>query len=245
MNAQGDIIGVDGCPGGWLMVVLPGGAIAEARASIAGAFQEVLEAAGDRGFVAIDIPIGLPGRTGAGGRACDGAARANLGGRQSAVFAVPARAAVYAADYEAACAAALAHSNPPRRVSRQCFNLFPKIREVDAVMTPALQARVVECHPELAFWRLNGETALALPKKVKSQPHPPDLELRRTLLRGAGFAESFLTRNSWRRAQAGPDDLLDACACAASAVGIASGRGIRFPDCPPVDPRGLRMEIWC
>lgn len=245
MSSNGDIIGVDGCPGGWLMVTLPGGAIAEARATIAGTFDEVLQAAGDSSFVAIDIPIGLPDRTGAGGRVCDRAARANLGGRQSALFSVPARAAVYATDYAAACAAALAHSDPPRRVSKQCFNLFPKIREVDAVMTPALQARVVECHPELAFWRLNGEMSLSLPKKVRSHPSPQGLELRRALLRRAGFGESFLARHPWRRAEAGPDDLLDACACAASALGIAVGRGSRFPDCPPIDPRGLRMEIWC
>ena len=33
-------------------------------------------------------------------------------------------------------------SEPPRKVSKQCFNLFPKMREVDEQMTPALQERV-------------------------------------------------------------------------------------------------------
>lgn len=244
MSSPPDIIGIDGCPSGWLAVTLPGGRVAEARADICPAFADVLIAAGDRATIAVDIPIGLPERASIVGRPCDVSARANLGQRQSAVFAVPARAAVYAADYRAACTAALAHSDPPRKVSKQCFNLFPKVREVDALMTPALQERVVECHPELAFWRLNGGKPLELPKKVKSQPYAPGLELRRGLLRAAGFSNDLLAR-SWRRADAGPDDLLDACACAASAIHIAAGNGLRFPATPGADSRGLRMEIWC
>lgn len=239
------VIGVDGCPAGWLVVTLPGGCLQAAEARIAPTFADVLAAAGPSAIVAIDIPIGLPERSGVGGRPCDVAARANLGQRQSAVFAVPARAAVYAGDYAAACEAALAHSDPPRKVSKQCYNLFAKIREVDAQISPALQARVVECHPELAFWRLNGQAPLDLPKKVKSQPHAPGLQLRRALLESAGFPPRLLQDHPWRRAEAGPDDLLDACACAASAARIAAGDGMRFPAVPGCDPHGLRMEIWC
>ena len=58
-----------------------------------------------------------------------------------------------------ACRIAQATSEPPRKVSKQLFNIAPKIREVDEVparrrRTPP--ARVFEVHPELAFWRLNG-----------------------------------------------------------------------------------------
>ena len=48
------------------------------------------------------------------------------------------RSAVLAEDYRAACAAALATSDPPRKIARQAFMLFPKVRELDALMTPAL-----------------------------------------------------------------------------------------------------------
>ncbi|WP_164198380.1 DUF429 domain-containing protein, partial [Stenotrophomonas maltophilia] len=82
---------------------------------------------------------------------------------------------VYERDYWEACKAALATSDPPRKVSKQAFFLFAKIREIDQLMRadPALARRVFEVHPELAFWRLNGEKAVALPKKVKSAAHQP------------------------------------------------------------------------
>ena len=74
-----------------------------------------------------------------------------------------------------------ATSDPPRKVSKQLFNIAPKIREVDEVLRamPDANGRVFEVHPEVAFWRLNGERALTEPKKVKSRPYEPGLALRR------------------------------------------------------------------
>jgi predicted RNase H-like nuclease len=134
--------------------------------AVAGDFSAVLSNASRPAVIAVDMPIGLPDRTGRGGRGPESAIRPLLGGRQSSVFSVPSRSAVMAEDYREACRIALATSEPPRKVSKQCFHLFPKIREIDALMIPPLQDRVFECHPELAFWRLAGEQAMALPKKV-------------------------------------------------------------------------------
>jgi predicted RNase H-like nuclease len=128
-------------------------------------------------------------------------------------------------------------------VSKQIFHIFPKMREIDAVMTPDLQRRVFEVHPELAFWAMNGEAPLPLPKKVKGRLHPPGLDLRRALLHDAGFPFAALPPTRYRAADVGADDLLDACACAWSAKRILDGRSIRFPADPPLDARGLRMEI--
>ena len=122
--------------------------------------------------------------------------------------------------------------------------LFPKIREIDRVMTPALQERVIECHPELAFWALNGEAALTEPKKVRSRPWPAGLDLRRQLLVRAGYRAAFVAGHGYRNRDVGIDDLLDACACAAAAARIQRGEGRRFPESPPIDAKGLRMEIW-
>ncbi len=58
------------------------------------------------------------------------------------MFAVPARAAVAQSDYRQACDVALALSDPPRKISKQTFNIFPKIREVDGAITPEMQRRV-------------------------------------------------------------------------------------------------------
>ena len=100
--------------------------------------------------------------------------------------------------------------------------IAPKIREVDAALRddPALAGRVFEVHPEVAFWRLNGERALSEPKKVKGKCYEPGLALRRRLLAAAGCpaAETAPPRG------AGPDDLLDALACAAIARRIHAGR---------------------
>jgi predicted RNase H-like nuclease len=237
------VAGVDGCRAGWLCV-LADAASGEAREAFILPTIDALIARDDLAMIAIDIPVGIPDIAAPGGRACDAALRGELGQRQSAVFAVPARAALAEDDYLRANEAALAHSVPARKVSRQCFHLFPKIREVDAQMTPALQARVMECHPEGAFWAMNGCRPLTEAKKVKSQPHPPGLALRHLLLAQAGFAPAFLAAHRFPASRAGEDDFLDACACAWTAARILAGRAIRFPDGePPRDARGLRMEI--
>lgn len=238
------VAGVDGCRSGWVVVQWDLDGKLPARFEIVRTFREILELPEAPSVIAIDIPIGLPERAIIGGRHADVAARTLLGARQSAVFAVPARAAVTQTEYRAACDVAFAHSDPPRRISKQAFNLFPKIREVDALMTPALQKRVVECHPEAAFVQMNGGTPLALPKKIKSRPNEEGLRLRSTLLAQAGFPTAVLEARHAISRQAGADDLIDACACAWTAARIANGTARRFPADPPVDAKGLRQEIW-
>jgi predicted RNase H-like nuclease len=239
------VAGVDGCPAGWLVVLLPVGHPGQASATVVSSFAEILTLEASPSIIAIDIPIGLPDRTMPGGRLADIEARARLGERQSAVFAVPARAAVAETDYLSACAISARLSDPPRRMSKQTFNLFPKIREVDLLMAPALQDRVFESHPEAAFWAMNGQRPLALAKKVKSRPFEPGLELRRKLLESAGYPRKWLTDRHFRPSVAGPDDLLDACACAWTAARLAMGKAVRFPAAEPDrDMKNLRMEIW-
>ena len=234
--------GVDGCRSGWAVVFWDLAHQQPPRLEVKASFQDVLDAPEAPEIVAVDMPIGLPERTGPGGRAAERAARPHLGPRQSSVFSVPARAAVMCEDYREACAQALAHSDPPRRVSKQCFNLFPKIREIDALMTPELEARVYEVHPELSFWRLNGGQAMALPKKVKSAAHAPGLAERRALLCGLGFRESFFDIE--RPKGVGADDLIDAAVNALIAERIARGEAESFPADPPRDAKGLRVAIW-
>ena len=162
--------GVDGCPGGWIAAfVRPAGD--DCVIAVYPHFAEVLTAHNTPAIVAVDIPIGLPEQAGHCGRAAEYAVRPWLGQRQSSVFAVPSRTAVYAPDYGAACHAALATSQPPRKVSKQLFNISPKIREVDAILRAdaKLTTRVFEVHPELAFWRLNGERPLSEAKKIKNR----------------------------------------------------------------------------
>lgn len=228
------VLGVDGCRGGWIAVRWAD----SVSHHFCRSFAEVI--AMDATVIAVDMPIGFPQGS---GREAERDVRQRLGERQSSVFSVPSRAAVMCADYREACAANLAASDPPRKVSKQIFHIFPKMREIDGIMTPELQSRVVEVHPELAFWAMNGEASLALPKKVRGQPHAPGLELRKALLARAGFPLAGLPAATYRRADVGADDLIDACACAWSAKRIAEGRAVSFPADPPRDARGLRMAI--
>jgi predicted RNase H-like nuclease len=237
------LAGVDGCRAGWVAVfVRPTGE--DVRVRIVPRFADVLAAPEAPAIVAVDIPIGLPDRIGPNGRGPERAIRPLLGARQSSVFAVPPRAAIYAADFGAACAAALAASEPPRKVSKQLFMIAPKIREVDDVLRadPAHCPRVCEVHPELAFWRLNGERALAEPKKVRGVGHEPGLALRRELLIAAGMPASTVAAAPPRGA--GADDLLDALACAAIARRIHAKMAQPFPDPPGRDSFGLPVAIW-
>lgn len=237
------LAGVDGCPGGWVVAfVRPAGD--EGRLAVFARFADVLTAPERPAIVAVDMPIGLPERAGAGGRAAENAVRPLLGARQSSVFSVPSRAAIYAGDYAEACRVALETSEPPRKVSKQLFNIGPKIREVDTVLRadPQAAARVYEVHPEVAFWRLNGERALDEPKKVKSRPYAPGLALRRKLLHAAALPPTLV--DSKPPKGAAEDDVVDALACVAIARRLHAGNARPFPDPPPRDAYGLPMAIW-
>lgn len=237
------LAGVDGCRAGWIVAFVRADG-EDARIRIVPHFADIPDAAEDPAVIAVDMPVGLPERAGYGGRAAENAVRPLLGARQSAVFSVPSRAALEQADYRAACAVAFATSDPPRKISKQLFMIAPKIGEVDACLRgdPAAAARTFEVHPEVAFWRLNGERALTEPKKVKGKLHEPGLALRRGLLAKAGVPAALTVPAP--PAGAAADDLLDALACAAIARRIHAGAARPFPDPPPVDRYGLRMAIW-
>ncbi len=233
------VCGVDGCPGGWMAVLWNGAD--QAYGVFCKSFEDVLALNVSR--IAVDMPIGLPEKLGEKGRAGERQVRALLGARQSSVFAVPARAAVMAEEYRNACTINLAHSDPPRKISRQCFGLFPKIREIDTLMTPGLQTRVYETHPEVCFWAMNGQKPVPLPKKLKSRPSAEGLSLRRKLLAASGFPIDRLSTPTWPRAAVGEDDIVDACAAAWSAWRIFNADNLTFPETPTRDAKGLRMEI--
>ena len=150
-----------------------------------------------------------------------------------------------AADYREACGIALATSDPPRKMSKQLFNIAPKIREVDACLRAdrARSTRVFEVHPEVAFWRLNGGRALDQPKKVQrpllragTRAAPPPADRGGSARRGGrGRAtEGRWCRRSPRRARLRCDR------ARASMRGLAQP----FPDPPERDAFGLPMAIW-
>lgn len=248
------LAGTDGCKAGWVAVIERAGVLEGPQVFVT--FKSLLEALGPDFILGIDMPIGLPERASHGGRGPELAARIHLGKRQSSVFSIPSREAIYAespdglswdealAGHRRASAVARATSDPPRGVSIQAFFLFPKIREIDAVIQVRrdLHDRVIECHPELAFWRLNGERAMDLPKKIKGRVNPAGMAERRELLVRSGLPEALFEGPVPKGA--GEDDCLDAMACLMIARRHAQGLAVPFPDPVIRDGRGIPMAIW-
>lgn len=234
------VAGVDGCPAGWVVAIGWPSPVIRVVENIAG----VMRLAGEEAIVAIDVPIGLPDRIDGPGRPAEQAVRPLLGGRQSSVFSVPSRDAVWCHDYREACAIAAAQSAPSRRISKQAFMLFPKIREVDGQLRadPACAARLHETHPEVAFWALNGAQPLGEPKKVKGRVHGAGMRDRIALLERAGLILPPDVHAAPRGS--GRDDVLDALACLVVARDLADGSARPFPAPPAQDRFGLPIAIW-
>ena len=227
-------VGVDGCRGGWIAIgfeteIGP----AQGSARIFSTFAGILSAY-PRATIAADMPIGFA--TGTEGRGCDTAVRALLGPRRNSVFSPPCRAALYADDYPSANA--LNRQNAGKGLSKQAWMIAPKMREIDALITPAMQDRVIESHPEAAFTLANGAPMAA----HKSRFHGHFERLR--CLHALGFDPATLAARLPQDLDARPDDLLDACILAHVAQKHGAGVARVFPDAPRTDDRGLRMEIW-
>jgi predicted RNase H-like nuclease len=197
------LAGVDGCPGGWVAALDDGHRTRLLRLDCLAQLE-----ADD---AVIDIPIGLPA---GGGRGCDLAARRLFGRpRASSVFPAPTRVLLAAA---------------APRCSRQLFNILPRIREADSLMTPERQARWVEGHPEVSFALMSGGRGLAEPKRT------PDGRRQRLELLARSFADLPPRLDG---------DEVDAYALLWTARRFAAGVEERLPGGLQLDPRGLRMEI--
>ncbi len=235
------LAGVDGCRGGWFAVLLhlvhasPG--LADLRLVLCRSFSELVTLPENPSPIALDTPIGLLDQAPPRGRSCDRAARALLGrGRASSVFTPPTRAALHARSYREAMRLNGAG------MSKQAFHLMGKIREVDALMQPALQQRIFEAHPELAFVALAGH-----PMRHNKKT-PAGWREREALVApwfGDHFIEPQAVQKRYPRSQVALDDVLDAYALAITASRLHGGSAISLPGSEPErDGKGLSMEIW-
>lgn len=233
------VAGADGCRAGWVLVVVDIDQRKVLRCAVAPTFSELLLQTSDCAAVGIDIPIGLPDRVARGGRGANRDARELLKPRRHAsVFTTPPRAVLQAREYEEANELHRANSEGEIGMSRQAYGILPKIAEVDDLMTPRIQQRVFEVHPELSFMELNGGVPLEHGKSRAA-----GILARMRLLAGVGLTEG-LEELAGNLGKAGIDDLLDATAAAWTTGRIIEEEAIRVPESPETDVRGLRMEIW-
>lgn len=183
---------------------------------------------GDLSALAIDMPIGLLDER---PRAADREARALLGPRRSSVFPTPVRATIGAVDYLDACERSRAASG--KALSKQAFNLLPKIIELDELIRPQDQDHVVEAHPELAFMRLAG-SHLTHPKRTAEGKSCRLALLNATF--GAPAVAAAL------RSRVAPDlDVIDALGNLVTAAHVARGTERRLGH--DIDSTGKRAQV--
>lgn len=217
---------------GWVGVVIDRSGFCDAL--VAPTVQELIVAAeaggGPLASIAVDIPIGLV----AGPfRAADVAARAFVGPRRSSVFPAPHPEVVDLVDYDLVNARLVELGMP--KVSRQAFGLFERIREVRAL---AGDPRVVEAFPEASFAAMGGED-VAESKKSWSGSR------RRIALLAAADPSIRLPDHPGPAGRVPVDDILDAAACAWSALRLADGTAVRLGDENEVDAAtGRPIGVW-
>ena len=229
--------GVDACRAGWFAVMLGEGR--EWQAAIFPDIFHLWKHCQESKLILIDIPIGL--RQGSSGqRLCDQEARRLLGGRRSSsVFPVPCREVIYA---DRDRADELSREITGKGLSRQSLNIINKIKEVDELLLSNRNARsrILETHPELCFWALNG----CVPMKHSKKKREGFLERMKILRSFYPCAEEMVhyAGKYYPRGELARDDILDALVPAVTAS--RGGQGMSFlPEKLTLDARGLPMRM--
>lgn len=258
--------GLDGCRAGWVLASAPlaSGDVAHLEDATVVVIPDLdpLVAMIDEGAVlvaGIDIPIGLPARD---PRCCDREARFLLGPRRSSVFPAPVRSVLAAHAYADACA--ISRQASGKAISKQLYNIVPKIREVDAAMSarPGLQEQLFEMCPELSFAVMAG-VPMTHPKRTAAGRRER-LDALRAAFDGEGNQSHQLAALDALAASPPPgaacDDVLDALAGLWTAQRHAAGISLRVggadtgksarsastdgtDGAAQMDETGLRMEM--
>lgn len=205
---------------------------------VTGSVSAVLDQTGPQEPVFIDIPIGLREAEGTP-RGCDRDARAVLGRRASSVFSAPLRPVLAAPDYPEANARSRQLSG--KGLSKQAYNIIPKIREVDMLLQHSARARAAlrEVHPEVCFWSLAGRRAMSHNKKTQSGFEERLDVLRRHRPDAGDIVAQAMAQ--FPRKLVARDDIVDALVVALTASRKPSWRTL--PAVPETDARGLPMEM--
>lgn len=240
------VAGIDGCRSGWIAVLrhVRSGAW---HFRFARTLSEIVDSGERPAIVAIDMPTGFADCAERGGRACERAARKLLRGKTSSVFPTPCRAALEGSTHTAASAIHRDSSPDGIGLTVQAFHLFPKMRELDALLLarPALHPRIFEAHPELAFTRMNqGQPVLAPKRGASGQAERADLLARHGFPNAARQWDSYRSTTKLRRSDVGVDDALDAAAVCRTALLIHRQQAACLPDTVERDGKGLAMAIW-
>ena len=230
-------IGVDACKAGWFAVMLT--EEGNWKVNIFPNISNLWNQSKDARLILIDIPIGLR-EDDFNKRICDIEARKLLKSRRSSVFPAPCRDAIYADTYEKA--SEVNAQKTGRRLSKQVWEIIPKIKQVDQLLSVNMAARshIWEIHPEICFWALNGSQPMKFPKKKRDGY----LERREILFSVYPHTKALVddALRKYKRCEVASDDILDALVAAVTAFKGRQGLS-SIPQTPEIDSKGLPMEM--
>ena len=231
-------LGIDGCPAGWISI--QAGEQFGWTLELFPTIQDLWKVHPNSNLILIDIPIGLKDDGGIP-RLNDSAARKYLTPkRSSCIFPTPCRKALYASNYKEAND--INKKMTGKGLSKQSWNICPKIREMDQFLQKNHKAREVffESGPELCYTILNENKPMEYYKKTregmqerlsilndycKSSPNPLDIGLKK-----------------YKRKDVSKDDIMDAWILAIRASRGKSNLHI-IPNNIEYDSTGLPMRI--
>ena len=225
------LAGVDGCKGGWVAVVAEADNLAAAKLAFSPSFGGLLTDIG-AALAVVDMPIGFV--SGPDGRDVETAMRGFLKGKASLVFNTPCREALNELTYWDA--SAINQFRLGKSLTKQTFALFPKMKEVDAIVRLVGQDKVREGHPEASFAAMNGAPVLSKKRE------PSGVSERIAILERERIRASLLLASRLRLPCA-DDDILDAAALLWSATRYSTGSHIMLPPTPLRDSLGIEMSI--
>ena len=223
------LAGIDGCKGGWVAVEAEAGRPSSARLTHVTDLAAFLA---QTDFALVDMPIGFA--CGPASRDVETAMRAALRGKASSVFPTPCRMAL--AELVYADASFVNEQALGKRLPKQSFMLFPKMREIDTIVCALGQNRLREGHPEVSFAVMAGSSVLSWKRE------PQGMADRVALLEAQGLPARALLGGLIRGRMAA-DDILDAAALWWSAERFRRGKHETFPPVPSRDAVGLEMSV--
>ena len=225
------VIGIDGCKAGWI--------IAKTLENKSISFQIIknlndayLEG-GNLSHIGIDIPLHL---SHTGKRFAEIEARSLLKNRACTIFTPPTLNALRAKNYIDACAVNFKECG--NRISKQSWNLFPKIIEAHKFLenNSISKLEVFEVHPELSFLAMNDMNLIEASKKTDIGK-----EIRIKLIQKFFPSFSFESvRKKYKKNQVLDDDILDSISVLWSTRRIVDN----IAQFVPKDPKKTNMRIY-
>ncbi|MDB4041972.1 DUF429 domain-containing protein [Methylophilaceae bacterium] len=225
------VIGIDGCKAGWI--------IAKTLENESISFQiiknlnDVYLEGINVSHIGIDIPLQL---SHTGKRFAEIEARSLLKNRACTIFTPPTLNALRAKNYMDACE--VNFNECGKRISKQSWNLFPKIKEAQEFLDNKSinKLRVFEVHPELSFMAMNDMILVQASKKTDI-----GREIRIKLIQKFFPKFSFESvRNEYKKNQALDDDILDSVSVLWSTQRIVDN----IANFVPKDPKRIDMRIY-